>query len=55
VLRGAANLHQPRHHVSSPNRFASAIRTRTIARIRSISAVRRPCVVRAFRMRSKPR
>jgi hypothetical protein len=36
------------------NRFAPAIRSRTIARIRSISAVRRPCVARAFRMCSNP-
>jgi hypothetical protein len=43
---------QPGHHLRSTSRFAPAIRTRTIARIRS--AVRRPCVVRAFRMRSSP-
>jgi Sulfotransferase domain len=42
------------HHLRSTSRFAPAIRTRTIARIRSISAVRRPCVVRALRMRSSP-
>ena len=42
------------HHLRSTSRFAPAIRSRTIARIRSISAVRRPCVVRAFRMRSNP-
>jgi hypothetical protein len=41
-------------HLRSTSRFAPAIRTRTSARIRSISAVRRPCVVRAFRMRSNP-
>ena len=42
------------YHLRSTSRFAPVIRTRTIARILSISAVRRPCVVRAFRMRSNP-
>jgi hypothetical protein len=41
-------------YVRSTSRFAPAIRTRTIARIRSASAVRRPCVVRAARIRSSP-
>jgi hypothetical protein len=41
-------------HLRSTSRFAPAIRTRTIARVRSISAVRRPCVVRAARIRSSP-
>ena len=34
------------YHLRSTSRFAPVIRTSTIARIRSISAVRRPCVVR---------
>ena len=41
-------------HLRSTSRFAPAIRIRAIARVRSISAVRRPCVVRAARIRSSP-
>jgi hypothetical protein len=51
---GLMHLRPNGHHLRSTSRFAPAIRTRTIARIRSISVVRRPCVVRAFRMRSNP-
>jgi hypothetical protein len=42
------------YHLRSTSHFASVNRTRTIARILSISAARRPCVVRAFRMCSNP-
>jgi hypothetical protein len=41
-------------HVSSTKRLAPAFRSRTILRTRSISAVRSPCVVLAFRGRSSP-